>query len=475
MVGITSFGCYIPAYRLSRDELTRAWKTRSTAEQKAVACYDEDTITMAVASGIDCLKGTEGQVVDGIYLGTTTSPYAEKLSSAVIAVAIDCPPQAGTVDITNSLRAGTTAINCALDAIKSGRMTSVLVIASDGRLGTPRGEFEGLLGDGAAALLFGDSGVIATVEDSYSITNEMLDVWRTDKDTYLRSWEDRFIITQGYNKIVEETVTVLMEKAGLAPKDFAKVILYAPDIRSHTNLAKKLGFDIKSQLQDSLISSIGHTGVASPLLMLIAALEKANPGDLILFASYGDGSDAFILKVTEEIENFRNDHGVEKYLQSKTIPINYEEYLQWRGQIDLQPLRRLEYMPPSAVALYRERKQILSLYGQKCRRCGTVQYPAPKICVNCQARDEFDDYKLSDKKAEVVTFAKDYATTIDYPPKIVCVIDFEGGGRMQAELTNHEPDEIQLGLPVDMTFRKLLDVRGIHLYFWKCKPIRKGE
>jgi len=92
--------------------------------------------------------------------------------------------------------------------------------------------------------------------------------------------------------------------------------------------------------------------------------------------------------------------------------------------------------------------------------------------VNCQARDEFDDYKLSDKKAEVVTFAKDYATTIDYPPKIVCVIDFEGGGRMQAELTNHEPDEIQVGLQVDMTFRKLLDIRGIHHYFWKCKPIR---
>ena len=46
MVGITSFGAYVPFYRLNRDELARAWGTRSGGGQKAVAGHDEDSVTM---------------------------------------------------------------------------------------------------------------------------------------------------------------------------------------------------------------------------------------------------------------------------------------------------------------------------------------------------------------------------------------------------------------------------------------------
>lgn len=472
MVGITSFGAHIPFYRLSRDEIARAWGTRSAGGHKAVAGYDEDSVTMAVAAGLDCLKGFNGQKVEGLFLATTTSPYKEKQAATIIATALDCPREVYTADITDSLRAGTIAINFAIDAIKSGRTRSIMVTAADCRLGAPRGDFESSLGDGAAALLLGDSGIVAEVEDSYSITDEILDVWRADKDTYLRSWEDRFVITQGYNKTVSAAVQGLLKKRGLTPADFARIILYAPDARSQTTLAKSLGFDPKTQLQDSLIRDIGHTGTASPLMMLVAALEEAKPGDRLLLASYGNGSDAFVLKVTEEINQRKDGRGTNKYLQSKTMPINYEKYLLWRGQIEVQPLRRLELLVPSASALYRERKEILALYGQKCRRCGTVQYPAQRICVQCQARGDFEDYKFSDKMATVFTFAKDQATAIVEQPKIMCVIDFEGGGRMQAELIDRDPDEVKIGLPVEMTFRKLQDLRGIQHYFWKCKPVR---
>jgi len=138
----------------------------------------------------------------------------------------------------------------------------------------------------------------------------------------------------------------------------------------------------------------------------------------------------------------------------------------------VEPPHRLEPLVPSPSALYRERKHILSLYGMKCRRCGTVQYPARRICVHCQVKDDFDDYKFSDKKAKVFTFAKDYVTALTESPKIMCVIDFEGGGRIETELTDRDPDEIKGSLPVEMTFRKLQYLKGIHHYFWKCKPVR---
>ena len=51
-------------------------------------------------------------------------------------------------------------------------------------------------------------------------------------------------------------------------------------------MARSLGFDPKTQVQDPLLTTIGNTGTASPMLMLATALEEAKPGDKILLASY---------------------------------------------------------------------------------------------------------------------------------------------------------------------------------------------
>jgi 3-hydroxy-3-methylglutaryl CoA synthase len=41
LVGITSFGFYVPVYRLAGDEIARAWKTRSARGEKSAAKHDE--------------------------------------------------------------------------------------------------------------------------------------------------------------------------------------------------------------------------------------------------------------------------------------------------------------------------------------------------------------------------------------------------------------------------------------------------
>ena len=72
MVGITAIGTYIPQYRLKRDEIAKFWKGRSSGGEKAVAGYDEDTITLAVAATLDCLKGND-KAIDAFYFATTTA------------------------------------------------------------------------------------------------------------------------------------------------------------------------------------------------------------------------------------------------------------------------------------------------------------------------------------------------------------------------------------------------------------------
>ncbi|MCP4577249.1 MAG: hypothetical protein GY846_13310 [Deltaproteobacteria bacterium] len=59
MSGIVSYGAYIPRYRIDRKLIYKAmgWLNPATfmPGEKAVANYDEDSLTMAVAAGIDCL------------------------------------------------------------------------------------------------------------------------------------------------------------------------------------------------------------------------------------------------------------------------------------------------------------------------------------------------------------------------------------------------------------------------------------
>lgn len=58
MPGIISYGAYVPWYRLDCKTVFKAmgwFNPMVLPGEKAVANYDEDSVTMAVAAGIDCL------------------------------------------------------------------------------------------------------------------------------------------------------------------------------------------------------------------------------------------------------------------------------------------------------------------------------------------------------------------------------------------------------------------------------------
>ena len=91
-------------------------------------------------------------------------------------------------------------------------------------MAAPAGDFEMALGDGAAALLIGDSKVIATIDGSYHISDEFSGMWRSDQDEFIRAWEDRMIYDKGYSQILVEVIKGLMKKYGASAGDFAKVV-----------------------------------------------------------------------------------------------------------------------------------------------------------------------------------------------------------------------------------------------------------
>jgi len=199
MAGIASYGAYIPWYRLSRPDIQQAWDSMIPIPgEKAVAGYDEDSITMAVAAARDCLTGVDPQKVDRLYFASTTSPYKEKQAASVVAGALGLGKGTYTMDFAGSLRAGTNALRAALDAVEAGSASSVLVTCAETRMGAPNGDKEMAFGDGAAALLVSKSGVAVDIDGSLSSFQEFHDVWRSDQDTFVRSWEERFVREAGY-------------------------------------------------------------------------------------------------------------------------------------------------------------------------------------------------------------------------------------------------------------------------------------
>ena len=472
MAGITSMGAYIPKYRLQREEIAKMWGTKGIGGEKAVAGYDEDSVTMAVAAVQECLQGS-AKKTEGLYFGSTTAPYQEKQSAAIIASVVGLDQKCATADFANSLRSGTTALKSALDAVNGKSAEQILVTASDCRLGAPKGRFEQLFGDGAVALAIGAEGVIAEIESFHCLCSEFTGLWRTATDRFVKSGEGRFIDEAGYLPTMLEAVSGMMEVQSLKPEDFSKIVLAASDARQHTKLAKKLGFET-AQVQDPYFSKIGHTGTAGTLIMLIAALEDANPGDRILIANYGDGADTLILRVTEAIMNFQTRPQMIERLK-KNRAIDYGTYLNWR---ELMPLEAGSLPPrgePSLSSRWRERKVISTLSGAKCKNCGLPQIHTIgqniRICVQCQSKDDFEEYRFSDKKASLFTYAIDHLQPTKNPPGLNGVIDFEGGGRLICELTDYDLDKVEIGMPVEMTFRKMSQEEGIVNYFWKAKPI----
>ena len=178
----------------------------------------------------------------------------------------------------------------------------------------------------------GGDKVIARLIASHSTTDEMTDVWRRGGDQFVSGWEERFSVTQGYQRVVRQAVSELFERSAIGPSEISKAIFYAPDQGSLGAVTKSLGLKAE-QIPAHLFSSVGNTGAAMPLLVLSSVLETASAGEKLLVVGYGSGCDALLFEVTDEIENAREERRrrvVQKAFASKTHLDSYERYAKFR-------------------------------------------------------------------------------------------------------------------------------------------------
>ncbi|MBU2646056.1 OB-fold domain-containing protein [bacterium] len=485
MVGITSYGGHIPRLRLNRGVVygANAWMAPgligSAGGERSMANWDEDSLTMAVEAARDCIDGIDKGLIDAAYMASVSFPYKDRLNAGIMATALNLSNTLDSADFTASLRAGASALMAGINAVKSGDFRNVLVAAGDRRITKMAYTHELLAGDGAAALLLGSENVIAEFKCAATITEDFADHYRGEGAQFDYNWEERWIKDEGILKIVPAAIQGLFNKVGISGKDIDRFVMPCFFPRVPVQIAGMVGI-APEKTADNMHNICGDTGTAHPLVMLIAALEQARPGDKILLAAFGQGCTAMLFEVTDNISRMSRKRGIQGSLADRKEEQNYLKFLSHRGLLQQDLTMRAEANWKTALsALYRNRKMILAMVGGKCTKCGTAQYPKADVCVNpsCNAVNTQEDCEFADQPGKIKTYTSDLLTYTPDPPAHYGMITFENGGRGMFDFTDYETGKVEVGLPVRMVFRirNRDNQRNFTQYYWKAKPVIKQE
>jgi hydroxymethylglutaryl-CoA synthase len=344
MVGIVGYGSYLPRYRIKVEEIARQWGRDAEAvkcglmlQEKTVPAMDEDTITISVEAARNALKRADidPKEIGALYIGSESHPYAVKPSGTVVAEAIGAIPDVHIADYEFACKAGTEAMFVCYSLVKADLVKYAMGIGADTSQGAPGDALEFSASAGGSAFIFGKENVVAELLETSSYTTDTPDFWRREGAFYpLHS--GRFTGKPAYFKHVLGAGKAILEKSGYKASDFAYAVFHMPNGKFPLTVGKMLGFSKEQMKPGWIVPLMGNTYSGSSPTGFSATLDVAKPDDLILLVSFGSGagSDAFIFKVTNAIDNVRDKaEKVKDMLEKNRIYLTYGEYAKFRGKI----------------------------------------------------------------------------------------------------------------------------------------------
>ncbi|MGQ0698874.1 MAG: zinc ribbon domain-containing protein [Panacagrimonas sp.] len=473
--GIRSFGAFIPRRRLQRAAIAsaHAWAFPSLKGlgkgERSMCGWDEDVITMAVEAGRDCMRGGSVNSIAGLALASTTAPYSDINNAMFVGTALRLPTSASAGDVGGSTRAGLSAL---ISACNSAALGDTLVIASEHRTAKPGSVQEMQIGCGAGAVAVGQGeGVIARFLGAETVSVPFIDHFRKSGVDFDYSWEERWIRDEGIAKIVPQAVSRLLKRLNVAADKVAHFGLSGGPAKSDAAVAKMLKLAPEKILPD-MQAQVGDTGAAQPLLLLVAALEKAKAGEVIVVGSFAQGCEVVAFEMLQEAPA-TGRRGLVGSIANRIEETAYMKLLSNDGHIDLDWGMRAETDHKTALTqLYRSADQIFGFVGGQCSACKQIQFPRLPTCVNCGESDTQKPYGLVDEPAKVATYTADWLQYSPSPPLYMGLVQFDVGARLLMEIVDVGPKGLEVGTPLTMSFRKKErdKLRGWDRYFWKAAP-----
>ncbi len=337
MVGIVSYGTYIPRYRIKLADIALAWKKNPEEvvgslgiAEKSVPGIDEDAVTIALEAARSALAASalSPESIEGLFVGSESHPYAVNPTSTIVGELLGIGNNYLAADMEFACKAGTAGMQAIAGLIEAKHIQYGLAIGADTAQSKPHDALEYTSAAAGVAMLMGsdrESPIIANLLAYTSYSSDTPDFWRRDGIRY-PSHAGRFTGEPAYFAHVVGASQLLMQKTKIAPKDVSYCVFHMPNGKFPREVAKRLGFS-KEQLAPSLtVDAIGNPYSASSMLGLAAVLDIAKPGEKIFMVSYGSGagSDAFLWECQRS--NVKGQMSVKDQIQDKTY-IDYIQYL----------------------------------------------------------------------------------------------------------------------------------------------------
>ena len=344
-VGIVGFGSYLPYFRLKAKTIAKNWGLSLESnqglgvEQKAVADFDEDCLTMAVEASKLAIKRAQikPSQIGAVFCGSESHPYAVKPTGTILGNILGIGNDYYCADLQFACKAGTAGLQIVGAMIEADMIDYGLVVGTDKSQARPGDALEYTAAAGAASFVLGrkKEEIAADLIMTSSFSSDTPDFWRRQGCEFPEH-TGRFSGEPGYFYHLKKCLKNFFKKSKKRPLDFDHVVLHMPNNKFPLKLAEEFGFDFACFKTGLIVAQLGNCYSASSLLGLIAVLEQTKAGADILLASYGSGagSDAFWLKSKRPL--------LEKRASGKKI----KDYFSYGEEIDYcQYLRNYQVLP----------------------------------------------------------------------------------------------------------------------------------
>ncbi|MEX2750661.1 MAG: Zn-ribbon domain-containing OB-fold protein [Candidatus Freyarchaeota archaeon] len=127
--------------------------------------------------------------------------------------------------------------------------------------------------------------------------------------------------------------------------------------------------------------------------------------------------------------------------------------------------------------LWRDYRQNNRMEAYKCKNCGYVSYPEKRrVCPKCKkAPSEFETITLG-PRGKILTYTIAYTLPAEFEPPIpLAIVEMDGGGRIYAMVSECKPEQIKIGMEVELDYREIFQEDGYHVQSFKVKPVKKEK
>jgi uncharacterized OB-fold protein len=256
----------------------------------------------------------------------------------------------------------------------------------------------------------------------------------------------------------------------------ARVAAPEPDGRFAARALK--GLVDPTRIGGGVVGLSGDTGCVSPLLALAEVVHGARKGDRLGLVTYGGGSSVVLsLRVVSRLSGTRSPLASlsvnRSYLDHATY-VRYRKFLLGRNpaaEVSQGAYISLPAYLDSAPARYR-------LTASRCTACNRLDFPPRLVCLDCGGYDLAQEVLSGkgDVYARTVIARGSSPTEFQEQQDLigsyaVALVQLQEGPRILAQLTDVDPADVEIGMPLDAVFRRIYRQEGVVRYGYKFRPM----